>query len=123
MYKLLHAVKGGGSMREREPMTQTMKASDARQNFSQVLNRVFKGEMRVVVEKSGIPVAAIVSASDLETLNRAEEQRKRDFAILDEIGLAFKDVPPEEIDGEVAKAVAAVRRENRHGPSAQSRTR
>jgi hypothetical protein len=32
-------------------------------------------------------------------------------------------VPPDEIDGEVAKAVAAVRRENRHGPSAQSRTR
>jgi len=110
-------------MREREPMTQTMKASDARQNFSQVLNRVFKGETRVVVEKSGIPVAAIVSASDLETLSRAEAQRKRDFAILDEIGLAFKDVPPEEIEGEVAKAVAAVRRENRQRVNAQSRTR
>jgi prevent-host-death family protein len=110
-------------MHEREPLTQTMKASDARQNFSQVLNRVFKGETRVVVEKSGIPVAAIVSADDLETLNRAEEQRKRDFAILDEIGVAFKDVPPEEIEGEVAKAVAAVRRENRQRQNAQSRRR
>jgi prevent-host-death family protein len=100
-----------------------MKASDARQNFSQVLNRVFKGETRVVVEKSGIPVAAIVSASDLDTLRRAEERRKRDFAILDEIGLAFRDVPPEDIEREVAKAVAAVRGENRQRVSAKSRTR
>lgn len=98
-------------MAARETATQTMKASEARQNFSQLLNRVFRGETRVIVEKSGIPVAAIVSADDLETLNRAEEQRKRDFAILDEFSFAFKDVPADEVEQEVRKALAAVRRQ------------
>ena len=49
---------------EPEPMTKTIKASVARQQFSQLLNDVFRGKIRVVVEKSGIPVAAIISANE-----------------------------------------------------------
>ena len=96
-------------MREREPMTQTMKASEARQQFSQLLNRVSRRETRVVVEKSGVPVAAIISAQDLEELARFEAQREKDFAIIDEIRAAFKDVPDEELEREVARAVAEAR--------------
>lgn len=96
-------------MRERQPMTQTMKASEARQQFGQVLNRVFRRETRVVVEKSGVPLAAIISAQDLEELNRFEAQREKDFEIIDEIGAAFKDVPDEELEREVARAVAEAR--------------
>ena len=92
-----------------EPMTQTIAASEARQNFSQLLNRVFRREMRVVIEKSGVPVAALVSADDLEHLRRYEEQRREDFAVLDRIREAFKDVPAEEIEREVARAIAEVR--------------
>ena len=36
-----------------------------------------------------------------------------DFAVLYEIGAQFADVDPEEIEREVAKAVAEVRAENR----------
>ncbi len=100
-------------MREREPMIQTMKVTDVRQGFNQLLNRVFKRETRVLIEKSGIPVAAIISAEDLERLTQLEAERRRDFAILDEIGQAFKDVPPEEVEQQVAKAVAEVRAEHR----------
>ena len=101
-------------MAEREPiMTKTMNLTDARQHFSEVLNQVFRGQTRVVVEKSGIPVAGIVSAQDLERLSRLEEQRAKDFTILDELGEAFKDVPAEEIEREVAQALAAVRRKRR----------
>ncbi len=60
-------------MREREPMTQTINASDARQHWSELLNKVFRKETRVIIEKSGIPVAAIISAEDLERLNRFEQ--------------------------------------------------
>jgi prevent-host-death family protein len=49
-------------MQEPEPMTKTIKASVARQQFSQLLNEVFRKEARIVVEKSGIPIAAIISA-------------------------------------------------------------
>jgi hypothetical protein len=76
-------------------------------------NEVFRGENRVVVEKSGIPVAAIISASDHKRLARLEAERNRDFAILDEMREAFKDVPPEEIEREVSRAISQVRAENR----------
>jgi prevent-host-death family protein len=94
-------------------MTKTMKASEARQQFSKLLNEVFRGESRVVVEKSGIPVAAIISASDLQLLARLEQERAEQFKILTEIGGAFKDVPLEEIEREVKRAITQVRREKR----------
>ncbi len=100
-------------MRECKRMTQTINASEARQHWSELLNKVFRKETRVIVEKSGIPVAAIISADDLERLSRYEQERAERFKILDEIGEAFKDVPPEEIEREVAKAIQAVREENR----------
>jgi prevent-host-death family protein len=103
----------GGEMQEQEPMTKTMKASVARQQFSQLLNDVFRRESRVLVDKSGIPVAAIISASDFKRLALLEAERNRDFAILDEMREAFKDVPLEEIEREVARAISQVRAENR----------
>jgi hypothetical protein len=42
-----------------------------------------------------------------------EAERQADFSILDEIRDAFNDVPADEIEREVAKAVAAVRAEAR----------
>ena len=45
-------------------MIQTLKASDVRSNLSQLINKVFSGETEIVIEKSGIPVAAIVSTQD-----------------------------------------------------------
>ncbi len=98
-------------------MTQTMKASEVRQQWSQLLNKVFRGQTRVVVEKSGIPVAAVISAEDLERFTQMEEQRGLDFAILDEIGEKFKNVPSQEIEQEVNKALAQVRAESRRKSS------
>lgn len=94
-------------------MTQTLAVSEARQQFSQLLNQVFRREKRVVIEKSGVPVAALVSADDLEQLRRFEEQRREDFTVLDRLREAFSGVSAEEIEREVARAVAEVRTENR----------
>src|SRR5262245_55103002 len=71
---------GDDDMQANNPMTETMKASDARQQFSDVLNRVYRHEARVVVERSGIPVAAIVSAEDLARLRQYDEERAARFA-------------------------------------------
>lgn len=102
-------------------MTQVMKASDVRREWSQLLNKVFRNQTRVVVEKSGIPVAAVISAEDLEHFIKLEEQRERNFAILDEIGEKFKDVSAEEIEQEVGRALVKVRAENRRKPPASRR--
>ena len=96
-----------------EPMTKTMKASQARDQFSQVINEVFRRESRVIVEKSGIPVAAIISASDLERLNRLEAQRAERFKALFETQEAFKDIPDEELERELTRAISEVRAKNR----------
>ena len=100
-------------MRAREPITQTMNAADASRAFDQILKQVSTQEARIVVEENGEAVAAIISAKDLDRLSRYEQQRKQDFAILDEIGAAFRDVPLEELETEVAKAVSEAREDLR----------
>lgn len=97
-------------------MTQIMKASDVRAQWSQLLNKVFRNQTRVVVEKSGIPVAAVISAEDLQRFAQMEEQRARRFKVLDRIGEVFKDVPEKEIEKEVKKAISQVRAEKRQTP-------
>ncbi|OGH38070.1 MAG: hypothetical protein A3B44_04230 [Candidatus Levybacteria bacterium RIFCSPLOWO2_01_FULL_38_21] len=94
-------------------MTQTLKASDVRSNWSQLLNKVFRNQTRVIVEKSGIPIAAVISAEDLARFTQLEEQRKERFKVLDRMQEAFKDIPDEEIEGEVSKAISQVRAEKR----------
>ena len=44
-------------MRE-QPITETMKISEVKQQLNSLVNRVYRHETRVMVEKSGIPVAA-----------------------------------------------------------------
>lgn len=94
-------------------MTQIMKASEARQQWSQILNKVFRNQTRVLVEKSGIPVAAVISIEDLERFTQLEEQRKDRFKALDTMREAFKDVDPSEAEKEIAKAITEVRAERR----------
>jgi prevent-host-death family protein len=90
-------------------MTQTINASTARQEFSKILNKVFREETRIVVEKSGIPVAAIISAEDLKRLDRLEKERADHFRILDEVKAVFRDIPEAEIENEVDQAITRVR--------------
>jgi prevent-host-death family protein len=90
-------------------MTQTINASTARQEWSKILNKVFRDETRIVVEKSGIPVAAIIPAGDLKRLDQLEKERVERFRILDEVKAAFKDIPEVEIEKETDKALSRVR--------------
>lgn len=92
-------------------MTQTLKASDVRSNWSQLLNQVFRGKTEVIVEKSGIPVAAIVSAQDYQKLQQIKQARERDFVVIDRMRAAFRDQTDEEIEKNVSKAVREVRKE------------
>lgn len=92
-------------------MTQTLKASDVRSNWSQLLNQVFRGKTEVIVEKSGIPVAAIVSAQEYQKLQQIKQARERDFVVIDRMRAAFRDQTDEEIEKNVSKAVREVRKE------------
>lgn len=96
-------------MRSQAPTTQTMKISDVKNTLSSLITTVYRKERRVLVEKSGIPVAAIISADDLARLEQLELEREERFAVLDRMREAFEDVPPEEIEREAERSVAAAR--------------
>jgi prevent-host-death family protein len=100
-------------MQEREPMTKTLKASEARQQFSELLNQVFKGETRVLVEKSGIPVAAIVSPTDLNKLQQLESQQSERFKLLERLRTGFADLSEEQIQRAVTEIIEKQRQQER----------
>jgi hypothetical protein len=91
----------------------TMKISEVPAELDVFIDLVQQGEVRVVVEKDGIPVAVFVSPQDLERLNQLDAEWEDDFAVFDEMGAAFAGVPLEEIERETAKAVAEARAEMR----------
>ena len=100
-------------MRQQEPLTQIMKITDVKNALSSVVNRVYRKETRVLVEKSGIPVAAIISVDDLNRFAELERDRDERFAVIDRMRDAFKDVPPEEIELEAHRSVEAARERRR----------
>jgi len=104
-----------------ERTTRTINASEARQQWSSLLKQVHQSQDRVIVERSGVPIAAIISAADLERLIRLEAERDRDFAVVDLMRAAFEDVPFEEIEREAAKAIAEVRADKRREREAAAR--
>ena len=90
-------------------MTQTLNITTTRIQLSELVNQVFSRETRVIIQKSGIPVAAIVSAEDAARLEEYERQRSEDFSYLADIQHKFADVPLEEHEQEVARAVRQAR--------------
>ena len=95
------------------PDTETMTLTDARQQFSQIVNRVARKESRVLIEKNGLPVAAIVTADDLRDLDELDMRRQEEFAAFTRISDAFSDVPIDELEREVKRVIAETRAEYR----------
>jgi hypothetical protein len=65
----------------------------------------------VLFEKSGIPVAAVVTVDDLKRLQGLDASREEDFKALDATRAAFKDIPDQELEREVNRAVSEARKE------------
>jgi prevent-host-death family protein len=59
----------------------TIPATTVRRQFGDVVRRVHSGKEHFVVEKDGLPVAAIISMADYEALQegKAREERSRNF--------------------------------------------
>jgi prevent-host-death family protein len=100
-------------MREREPMTQTMNTIDASKAFPKLVERVSKHEARVVVEENGRPVAALVSAADLEQLRRLDAYHEDPWRVVDEIHARNRDKKTKEIERDVGEALSEARAEHR----------
>lgn len=93
-------------MRGQEPMTQTMKISDVKNQLSSVINRVYRKETRILVEKAGIPVAALVSAADLSRLQQLDRDWEAGTRALESFSEAFADVPVDELEAKIDQIIA-----------------
>jgi prevent-host-death family protein len=110
-------------MGRRVRATKIVKISALKNVLSRVVNAVSNDEHRVLIEKNGVPVAAIVSVSDLKRLvdhdRRNRDQEDEDsWAVVDRMREAFKDVPDEEIERETDRIIARIRAENREARAA-----
>ncbi len=81
-------------------------AREARNSFSDLLGKVHYGGQTVIIERSGKPVIAMISAETYEQLIAEREAR---FQVLDRIRGRLPDVPLHEVEEDIAEAIAAVR--------------
>jgi len=106
---------GMESESSRSPQLETMTVSEARSAFSETLNRVYRGEARVSIEKNGIPIGGIVSAQDLHALQRLDELRelsRRAFG--DDIRENFGETPESDLVRQLTEALAKVQENRRN---------
>lgn len=94
--------------------TRTVDAAEARERWDALLAQVTRRETRVVVEANGEPIAALIPVDDLARFTRFEEERRHAYAVVEEMREAFRDVPPEEVEREAARAIAEIRHESYH---------
>lgn len=57
-------------MAQKLPIQRAIRVTEVRNHLGSILNRVFRGEEHLVIEKSGVPVAAIISMTDYEQYRR-----------------------------------------------------
>jgi prevent-host-death family protein len=93
-----------------------MAVAEARQQFSRILDDVREGDQPVIIEKSGVPVAAVVPLAVLDRDRRWAAERTERIALLERMRRPFRDVPTEQIEAQVRKAIASVRAERSRRP-------
>ena len=94
-----------------EPVkTKTVPALEARIHLGEIMKEVQSGKVRVLVEKSGIPMVGIISAEEFQRLIAEREAR---FEVVDRIRSRLPAVPEAEVERDVRQALKDVRRRRR----------
>ena len=82
-------------------------AVEARKKLGEILEGVFYRGDEVIIERAGKPMAVVIPTDRYKSL---EESRDRIVELIEKNWQRNKDVPYEEIEREVEKAVRGVRR-------------
>ena len=90
--------------------TKTIPALEVRTQLGQIMKDVQGGRVRVLVEKSGVPMVGIISAEEFQRLIAEREAR---FAVVDRIRRGVPSVSEARIQRDVREAVKEVRRRRR----------
>ncbi len=90
--------------------TKTIAALEARTHLGEIMKEVQGGRVRVLVEKSGIPMVGIISAEEFQRLIAEREAR---FEVVDRIRSRIPAVPDTEVQQDVQEALKRARRRRR----------
>lgn len=94
----------------KKPVTETMSVSESRKQYSEILNRVYREGDQVIIEKNGIPVAAIVPVSAVRGTDPGEDRRQRLLGKLAEADMESGSLTTEELEREEAEAIEILER-------------
>ena len=90
--------------------TKTIPALEARTQLGRIMKEVQGGRVRVLVEKSGVPMVGIISA---EEFRRVIVEREARFEVVDRIRRRLPSVTDTEVQRDVRAALKQVRRRRR----------
>ena len=90
--------------------TKTIPALEARTQLGEIMKEVQGGRVRVLVEKSGVPMVGIISA---EEFRRVIVEREARFEVVDRIRRRLPSVTDTEVQRDVRAALKQVRRRRR----------
>lgn len=90
--------------------TKTIPALEARTQLGQIMKDVQGGRVRVLVEKSGVPMVAIISADEFR---RVIAEREARFEVIDRIRRRVPPASDVEVERDVRAALKQVRRRRR----------
>lgn len=99
-------------MLEQSTTTRTIDISEVRKALSDLVDEVGHGKTRILIEKSGSPVAALISVADLDRLQALDRTREEHFKAIERFSQAFADVPVEEAEAEIARIIAEFRQQD-----------
>lgn len=85
------------------------KASDIRQRWHETVNEVVCENTRILIKKSGVLIAGVVNRQDVQGLEECVPNLAKFRTTMDEIRLAFCDVPPEQFNRAVQSTVHETR--------------
>lgn len=91
-------------------MPQVISVSQARNNFSELINQAYYQGRQFLVKKTGRPMAVLIRVDDLLDLTRqANQSRNKRFKDLLAIAKKNKKVPFSETKKDISEAIVEVR--------------
>lgn len=90
--------------------TKTVPALEARTQLGRIMREVQGGRVRVLVEKSGVPVVAIISAGEF---GRVVAEREARFEVVDRIRHRGPRASDAKVQRDVGEALKQARRRSR----------
>jgi prevent-host-death family protein len=87
-------------------MKRELSAIEARQKFDVLLDQAYYRDDQIIIKRADKPIAVLVS---IQAYQQFLMQRDKDLSILARVWDKVPDVPEEEVENDIAAAIAEVR--------------